>query len=324
MPKSEKSEKPKELIISGHSILPGESVELNLMVAKLPSRTPIDIPVFVNRAKEPGPTLLLLGGLHGDEINGVEIVRRIMEQKYHIPEKGTIITIPILNIYGFINFSREVPDGKDVNRSFPGFENGSLASRVAYNLTQEILPHIDVGIDYHTGGASRTNYPQIRCDLEDKQNKTLAHIFKAPFTIHSALIKGSLRHTATMMDKRILIFEGGESLRLDEYAIKEGIDGFRRILGSLEMGIPPFSVRSFEKTIEIHKRKWLRASEAGLFSSYYYSGDPIKKNQIIGSIADPFGDYEDIIKSPEDGFIIGLNNNPVVNQGDALMHIGFG
>jgi len=324
MPKSEKSEKPEELIISGQSILPGESVELSLMVAKLPSRTPIDIPIFVNRAKKPGPTLLLLGGLHGDEINGVEIVRRIMEQKYHIPEKGTIITIPILNIYGFINFSRAVPDGKDVNRSFPGFENGSLASRVANNLTKEILPHIDVGIDYHTGGASRTNYPQIRCDLGDNQNKKLAHIFKAPFTIHSTLIEGSLRHTATMMDKRILVFEGGESLRLDEYAIKEGIDGFRRILGALEMGIPPFSERSFEQTIEIHQRKWLRASEAGLFSSYYSSGDTIKKNQIIGSIVDPFGDYEDIIKSPDDGFIIGLNNNPVVNQGDALIHIGFG
>lgn len=323
MPKSEKSEKPKELIISDQAILPGESVELNLMVAKLPSRTPIDIPVFVNRAKEAGPTLLLLGGLHGDEINGVEIVRRIMEQKYHIPEKGTIITIPILNIYGFINFSREVPDGKDVNRSFPGFENGSLASRVAYNLTHEIIPHIDIGIDYHTGGASRTNYPQIRCDLEDSMNKKLAHIFNAPFTIHSNLLQGSLRHTAAMMDKHILVFEGGESLRLDEYAIKEGIDGFRRILGALEMGIPPFSERSFDKTIEIHKRKWLRASEAGLFSSYYYSGDAIKKNQIIGSIADPFGDYEALIKSPEDGFIIGLNNNPVVNQGDALMHIGF-
>ncbi len=312
----------RKIIINGQYIEPDTSIELNLMVSKLPSRTPIHIPIFINRAKEDGPVVLLLGGLHGDEVNGVEIIRRIMEARHHVPEKGTIITIPILNIYGFINFSREVPDGKDVNRSFPGSSTGSLASRVAYYLLHEIVPQIDYGLDFHTGGASRTNYPQIRCDLHDPENQKLAEYFQAPFTIHSKHIKGSLRYAAYEMGKRFLVYEGGESLRLDEYAIKEGIDGFRRFIGALGLSTPPFSERSFEKSIVIHKRKWLRAMESGLFSTYYQYGDMVQANQILGSIADPFGDYESLIKSPANGYIIGLNNNPVVNQGDALINIG--
>ena len=287
----------------------------------LPSQTPIDIPVIVNKSKEEGPTLLLMGGLHGDEINGIEILRRIIDEKLHVPTKGTIVTIPILNIFGFIHFSREVPDGKDVNRSFPGLKTGSLASRMAYQLMNEIVPNIDYGLDFHTGGASRTNYPQIRCELHDPINQNLAMAFNAPFTIHSKTIPKSFRHSAYNKGKNIIVYEGGEALRFDEFAIKKGIDGYRRLLWKLEMG-EKFELDDEEPTIVIKKTKWLRAKNAGLFNPYFYSGSEVKKGQVLGAINGPFGDYKKDVKSPYNGFIVGINNNPVVNPGDALIHLG--
>ena len=238
---------------------------MDIHIAKLPSRSPIDIHILISRARKPGPVLLLTGGLHGDEINGVEIIRRIIQRGYHQPDRGTIICIPIINIYGFIHFSRYVPDGKDLNRSFPGNKKGSLASRVAHYLTHDIIPKIDYGIDFHTGGADRSNHPQIRCVMTDKKNAELATAFSAPFTLHSTLRPKSLRQIAAKNGKKILVYEGGESARFDEKAIRHGISGTLRLLKHLKMRsgkIIPIK----HTNIKVEKSTWLRAQASGIFS----------------------------------------------------------
>ncbi|WPP48440.1 succinylglutamate desuccinylase/aspartoacylase family protein [Catalinimonas niigatensis] len=311
---------PSVLHIAGHAIEPGQELLIDLNFARLPSRTEIVIPILVSRALLPGPILLLMAGLHGDEINGIEIVRRIRDQGFHRPDKGTVICIPLLNIFGFVHFSRTVPDGKDVNRSFPGSKNGSLASRVAYVLMKEIIPLVDYGIDFHTGGASRANIPQVRCNFDNPLSKELAVAFDAPYTLHSKLIKGSLRHAAHKRGKSIIIYEGGESLRLNEKAIQVGINGTRRLMKHL--GMLKTQPKSPNKSIIINKRKWIRARHAGLFHSLIKLGAIVKKGENIGYITDPIGNFQIYVKSPEHAHVIGLNNNPVINQGDALLHLG--
>lgn len=308
------------MILNNVEIKPGELQKIDVNIARLPSRSTIDISVTVARSTAPGPVLLLSGGLHGDEINGIEIVRRMIEKGLHIPEKGTVICIPIINIYGFIHFSRYVPDGKDVNRTFPGNKNGSLASRVSHYLMKEIIPKIDYGIDFHTGGADRTNYPQIRCMMNDAMNKELAGAFHAPFTIHSKFRPKSFRHAAAKLGKKILVYEGGESSRFDEYAIEEGINGTLRVMNHL--GMTSLGEKAKYENKFIQKSTWIRSRFSGLLQSSVKTGEKVEKNQILGYITDPFGDFKQPIKSPMNGFVIGLNNDPILHQGDAVMHIG--
>ncbi len=299
----------------------GSIEKLEVNIARLPSHSSIDIVINVARALKPGPVLLLIGGLHGDEINGIEIVRRIVENGWNIPESGTIICIPIINVYGFIHFSRYVPDGKDVNRSFPGNKNGSLASRVANYLMRDIIPKIDYGIDFHTGGADRTNYPQIRCYLKDPKNEELAKIFNAPFTLNSKYRPKSLRYAANKLGKKILVYEGGESSRFDEFAINEGIHGTMRLIKHLGMTSQETTPPTYTNQI-INNFSWIRAQGSGIFQTMVASGKQVKKNQLVGYLTDPFGDFKLPVKSPASGFVIGLNNNPILHQGDAIMHIG--
>lgn len=261
-----------------------------------------------------------MGAMHGDEINGTEVVRRMIERKFNRPLRGTTICIPIINIYGFISSSRFVPDGKDVNRSFPGNRKGSLASRVAYYLSREVIPHIDYGVDFHTGGASRINYPQIRCLLSERDNVVLANAFHAPFTLDSRYRPGSLRQWAARQGKRILVYEGGESARFDESAINEGINGTLRLMKHLNMrdDAPP----PLHSTRIIRHSSWIRAGYSGIFLRDIDIGQKIVKNQEIGSLSDPYGDFRIPIKSSVSGYVVALNQNPIVHQGDALMHIG--
>lgn len=289
-------------------------------VAKLPSHSKIDISITISRSEEEGPVILLSGGLHGDEINGTEIVRRLIEQGLHNPIKGTTICIPIINVYGFIYFSRYVPDGKDVNRSFPGNKAGSLASRVAYFVMNEIIPKIDYGIDFHTGGADRTNYPQVRAMLNDPVNEQLAKAFHAPFTMHSSYRAKSLRQAASLKGKKILVYEGGESSRFDEKAIQLGIDGAQRVMHFL--GMLADSPSPGYQNHRISRSSWIRARASGLFQTAVESGQEVKKNQVVGYITDPFGEFKLVIKATQEGYVIGLNNNPILHQGDAVMHIG--
>ncbi|MFD0964384.1 succinylglutamate desuccinylase/aspartoacylase family protein [Pseudofulvibacter geojedonensis] len=304
-------------------ILPGENKIIKLPIGSLPTGTPIKIPIYVFNGKNDGPTVLLQGGLHGDEINGVETCKRMLVNEYFTKlKKGCVIVIPLLNVYGFIHFSRELPDGKDVNRSFPGSKLGSLAGRIAYYHTNEILPHIDFGIDFHTGGAMRSNYPQIRYTPECETSEKLAQLFNAPIQFESKLIAKSFRATANKQNKPIIVFEGGESMRFDELAINEGINGSLKILAEYDMIDQPNINSSKNNTVTLCYRKWIRARKGGIFTSNIYNGDSIEKDQVLGYITDAYGNRSTVIKAPFDGYVFCINNHPLVNQGDALFHIG--
>ncbi len=308
------------MIIAGTEVLPGAYEKIDVNIAKLPSGTPIDIPIFVYRSEKPGPTLMLLAGMHGDEINGVEIMRRILRDKLYKVEAGAVICIPIINIYGFINFSRDVTDGKDINRSFPGSKTGSLASQVAHFLMTEIVPHVEYGIDFHTGGARINNWPQIRVKADDVENLELAKAFGAKFIINSQFRDKSLRKEAFKLGKRIMVYEGGESLRLRKSAIDEGIAGMQRVMKFLNMKSDAPIIEN--NSILINKSTWVRSKAAGLHYAFVRNGTGISPKAVLGEVCDPYGDYEVKIKSPVAGHIIAVNNNPVVNRGDALFHIG--
>lgn len=310
-----------DFIINGVNVAPGKNQMINFNVARLPSGTHIDLPVYVYRSKNPGPTVLLMGGLHGDEVNGIEIIRRLIFDDYlESLEKGNVIAIPILNIYGFLNFSRQVPDGKDINRSFPGSSTGSLASRVAHFLTQKILPLANYGIDFHTGGASRHNFPQIRYALKDPKTAELAQAFAAPVKLISPLIDKSLRKTARKKRIPFLVYEGGEAMRIDEFSIQEAIEGTERVLHHL--GMKNQSTKQSYNQVFCDKSYWVRAKSSGVFILHATSGQFIEKGDLLGTISDPFGNFRVKVKSPYNGYIIGHNNMPVINQGDALFHIG--
>lgn len=312
-------EENKIIIIGGVEVPPGKDKLVKINIAKLPTGTLIDIPVHVFNSKNPGPTILIQAGLHGDEINGVETVRRMLQEQMFNINKGAIIAVPILNVFGFIHFSRDVPDGKDVNRSFPGSKKGSLASRIAYHYTNEILPQIDFGIDLHTGGAQRSNFPQIRYSNEDPNSKILADVFNAPFSFPARLISGSFRKAAFKMEKPIIVYEAGESMRFDNNAIEKGITGVIKILSYFNM---ISHENSSNDTIQLKERKWIRASKAGMFILKIDNGSKVKKGEVIGEITDTFAKASKNIKAPYDGYIICVNNQAVVNQGDALFHVG--
>ena len=308
------------ITIAGQTVEPGKEKQILAVISKLPTRTEIEIPIIVRRSKKPGPILLLMGGMHGDEINGVEIVRRIIRNDYNKPTIGTVICIPIFNVYGFLNFSRQVPDGKDVNRSFPGTRSGSLASQLAYHFGNEILPVIDLGLDFHTGGARINNYPQIRGLMDNPKNLELAKAFGARYIINSPLREKSLRREAGKIDKSILVYEAGESLRLRKHAIDEGVNGALRVMKYLGMRDEAPDISA--DPIMISKSSWVRAQAAGLYYSFVRPGQEVEIGQKLGLIAGPFGEFERSVKSRVKGHVIAVNNNPVVNRGDALMHLG--
>lgn len=313
------------LVVRDIALYPGQSKIVDLAVGELPSGTNIAIKAHVFRALKPGPAILLLGGVHGDEINGIEILRQslasaIFEQLL----AGTVIVIPLLNVYGFINLSRDMPDGRDVNRAFPGLASGSLASRVAHALSKEILPLVDFGIDFHTGGGGIYNYPQLRYNPEDEKSKEIAAAFGAPLMIASKAPVKSLRKTAQKLQIPILTFEGGENQRYDGFSLQVGYEGIQRLL--LHFGMLSNNHTLLEpavKSKEIYKSSWLRAHQAGLFRWFKSSGHQIRKGEPLGVICDPHGNAKDKrLLAPKDGYLIGHVNSAVVNQGDALFHIG--
>ena len=309
------------VVIRGEKIRLGEEKLIKIPIDRLPTGTLIEIPVYVFNSNKLGPTILLQGGLHGDEVNSVELIRRMLIDKRYKIQRGCVVVVPLLNVFGFLNLSRDM-HGKDVNRSFPGSKRGSLASRMAYYLMKEIVENVDFAIDYHTGSNQRNNFPQIRYTPQDKTAKELAMIFNAPFTFGSKLIPKSFRNECFKHGIPVLVFEGGESLRLDELAIKKGITGTLNVLRYFKMISDDVIIPKTKKTTEITNRKWIRAKIAGLFSSRINNGDFVKKGQIIGDIMDTYGETHFKIKAPNDGFIIAINNFPVINMGDALFHFG--
>ncbi len=311
----------RKIEFSGKEILPGESSKVNFNVGNLPTGNHVSIQMEIFRSVNPGPHMLIIGGVHGDEINGVEIVRRTLANKlFDQLTGGSVFVVPLLNVYGFINFSREVPDGKDVNRSFPGSMSGSLASRVARIITKNVIPQVDVIIDCHSGGQGRFNYPQVRVTKGDLDSIRLAKAFNPPFVIEKGLLRGSLRKTAGINKKPCIVYEGGEALRLDSYPIAKGIAGIENTLRFLKMlnGDPIHA----KESVDINHTSWVRASKAGLFIWSECSGARVKKGDIIGTINDPYGTNRVVVHASMDGYIIGHTNSPLVNQGDALFHIG--
>jgi predicted deacylase len=303
----------------GVDIKRGESRCLQFDVAKLHTRNSIKVPIFIERAEKDGPVLLLLGGVHGDEINGVEIVRRIIRNKINRPTSGTIISIPVFNIFGFLNLSRKFPDGRDLNRVFPGSSKGSLASQFAYQFKKDIAPFVDYVIDFHSGGGNRVNIAQTRCTLEDKKTLELARVFGAPFIVQSKTIAKSLRETFRELGKTALLFEGGKSMLYDENAIQFGVQGTKNVIRFLKMKRWKTIIQN--ESIVVRKSKWVRASHSGMFHVRIQNGEWITKKTIMGIITDPFGEFERKIYAPSDCHVFCVNISPIVNRGDALFHI---
>ena len=310
------------IVLFGESIIPGESKTINVEIARLHTTTKLNIPIMVRRSKFEGPIVLFSAGIHGDEINGVEIVRQLIHKKINKPKKGTIICIPIINVYGFVNKSREFPDGRDLNRVFPGSKTGSLASRFAFHILAEIMPLVEYAVDFHAGGASRFNAPQIRITHNNQELKILADVFNAPFTLYSRNIMGSFRSSSERMDVKMLLFEGGKSLDINNAIADEGVNGAKRLLSHLDMLDPKHTVvHQKSDTIYIEKSGWIRAKCSGLLHDYDTIGKFVKKGTILATITDPFGKFERKVKAPNDGYIINANHSPIVYEGDAIYHL---
>jgi len=316
----EKNFRNEPVEIRGQKVDLGENRLIKIEIDRLPTGTAIEIPIYVFNGKEAGPTILLQAGLHGDEVNGIELVRKMLAKNQFNIKRGCIIVIPLLNIFGFLHFSRDV-HGKDVNRSFPGSKTGSLASRIAYVLMREIVNNIDFGIDIHTGANQHNNYPQIRYTPESKEGKKLADIFNAPYQFASKLIPKSFRKEAYKHTIPIIVYEGGEALRLDKFAIKKGIEGVLNILEYFTM-IESREDRSEIVSIQLSQRRWMRAKIAGMFNIRVKNGESVTKGQTLGYITDTYGESTIRVKSPHDGYIIAINNFPVISRGEAIFHIG--
>jgi len=310
------------LEILGESIKLGERREINFNVAKLHTTTSVEVPVIIERSKKPGPTVLITAGIHGDEVNGIEVVRQIIAKGINKPKIGTIISIPVINIFGFLHLNREFPDGRDLNRVFPGSAKGSLASRVAHKLINEIVPYADLILDYHTGSADRFNAPQIRIIEGEPALDELATIFGAPFVLYSKNLNKSFRNTCYKLGVPILLFEGGKSFSFDAIVTNSGVNGAKRILHHLGMLNSKFKAsKPKKKCVFIKESKWLRANYSGMFKASVSINAKVKKSDIIGHITDPYGKFHHFIKAEYSGYIINVNEAPIVYQGDAVFHI---
>ncbi len=308
--------------VLGRDIPRGASLTLHIDVAALHTRNAVEAPVFVERAAEDGPVLLLMGGVHGDELNGIDIVRRIVYAGDHKPSRGTVICIPVLNIFGFINLSRKFPDGRDLNRVFPGAKGGSLASQFAYLFRTQVLPDIDYVLDFHSGGADRVNVAQTRCLLGDERAFALARAFGSPFVVQSKSISNSIRDAFTKAGKTAVVFEGGRSMQFDEPAIGYGVLGAQRVMSYLGMTESLNDVPDPEASpIVVTRSRWVRAPASGMWHSLAPLGEFVGRGTILGIVSDPFGAFEMPVKATWAGYVFCGNVAPVINKGDALFHV---
>lgn len=309
------------ITILGNVIKVGKRFEANFDVAKLHTSSSIDVPVIIERSKKPGPVVLFTAGIHGDEVNGVEIVRQIIANGINRPKCGTIICIPVINVFGFVNLKREFPDGRDLNRVFPGLKKGSLASRVAYKLVEEVVKEVDLVIDFHTGGSGRFNAPQIRIEKNNSELDKLAETFGVPFVLYSKNIKKTFRNTCKNLGKTMLLFEGGKSFQIDNDITNSAVDGAMRVLNSLGMLSSKFKVsKPTENPVFIMRSRWQRAKFSGMFKSSIKVGSKVEKGDVLGNITDPYGKLDFLVKASVSGYIINVNEFPIVYQGDALFH----
>lgn len=309
--------------IGDTEVRPGERRTVNLLVARLYTAAPVDLPVIVLRGNEPGPTMFLSAALHGDEIIGVEIIRRVLKLPQLSELRGTLLAVPIVNTLAFIHQSRYLPDRRDLNRSFPGSEGGSLAARLAWLFIKEVVGRSDFGVDLHTGAIHRPNLPQIRTDLRNETNQRLAKAFGAPLFLDSRPTAGTLREYTTKKNIPVILYESGEALRFDETAIRMGVQGVQNVMW--EMGLlprPQFSPLRMAEPVLAHSTRWVRAPASGILRTHLSLGDHVQKGRVLGIIGDPYGETETPVVAAFEGVVIGRLNLPLVHEGDALFHIG--
>lgn len=311
--------KNKPLIIAGTTIQPGERKTIELPAATLYTQTSVNIPVHIIHGTKPGPCVFLTAAIHGDEVNGIEIIRRLSFYSALKHLSGTLITIPIANVYGFITLSRYLPDRRDLNRSFPGSKSGSLAARLANLLMEEIITKCTHGIDLHTGRMHLENLPQIRTNIDSPAAFDMAQAFNAPIIIDAKLRDGSLRQAATELNIPVLLYEAGQALRFDEFAIRAGVKGVINVLHSLGM-IKRHTKKSIESSVA-RFTSWIRAPESGVVNHLKKLGSTVTTGEALGTISNPFTKKEQEIIATFDGIIIGWIKLPCINEGDAIYHI---
>lgn len=301
--------------------MPGSRKIVDLPVAELYTHTRMTMPVHIVNGRRPGPTVFITAALHGDELNGVEIIKRLLRLAALKRLTGCLLAVPIVNVFGFINQSRYLPDRRDLNRSFPGREEGSIAARLAHLVVSEIVAQAHFGIDLHTGAVGRTNLPQIRANLREAKVREMAFAFGSPVVIDSSLREGSLRRYAAERGVPVLVYEAGEALRFDELSIRAGVRGIGRLLRKL--GMLPQSARSGRPIhpVRANATTWVRAPSSGIFRSARRLGASVEPGQVLGRVTDPFGEFEIEVTSPGAGLVIGRSTSPLTHEGDALFHI---
>jgi predicted deacylase len=303
------------------SIKPGERASVEFRVPDLYTHTGITMPVSVIHGKKPGPVLFLSAAIHGDEINGAEIIRRVLHSSKIKFLWGTLVAIPVVNIYGFINKTRYLPDRRDLNRSFPGSEEGSLAARTANIFLKEIVAKCDYGIDLHTAAVHRDNLPHVRAVLDDPETERMARAFTVPVILNTNIVSGSLRESVEELGISVIVYEAGEALRFNEVAIRAGFEGVISVMRELAMLRKLARRKSYAEPMVAKSSTWIRAPQSGLLRAITPLGASVKKGDIMGVIADPFGEIEQNVISSAEGIIIGRTNIPLVNEGEALFHI---
>lgn len=308
--------------IGGETIPAGETRRLDIPVAQLPTQTWLELPIMVVHGRRPGPCVWISGAVHGDELNGVEIVREVLGRVPPKRLRGTLIAVPIVNLFGFVQQSRYLPDGRDLNRSFPGSKKGSLAARLADMFMREVVDRCTHGIDLHSGGGQRDNIPQVRANLSDPETRRIAFAFGAPVVLDSKPRSGSLREAAGRRGIATVVYEAGEAQRFDARSIRVGVRGVLRVLQELGSLPSKRNDPAGSYCLELSSSTWIRAGRAGVLRLDVELGARTTPRQVLGVIADPFGGTESRVTAPGDGVVIGMSRNPVVHRGDAVVHIG--
>ena len=306
--------------IGGIRVRAGTMRSLELPITRLVTGADVDLPVRVVHGREDGPSVWIDAAIHGDEVAGVEIVRQVMAGLDAKTFRGTLVAVPIVNVLGFMTGDRYLPDRRDLNRSFPGSARGSLAGRIAYLFMKEIVAGCEVGIDLHTGSDRRSNLPQIRADLDDPGTRDLAAAFGAPVMLHAKIRDGSLRHAAREQGAKVLLYEGGENLRFDSYAVDAGVIGVRRVLAALGM-TEPVVEPVVEPSLECRSSGWVRARRTGILHLDVALGQTVSDGERLGTLFDSFGKTLRAVYANRDGIVIGRTEAPLVNSGDAVVHI---
>jgi len=314
-------ERNKPIEIGDTTIWPGQRVDVNLPVADLYTSTSLSMPVRVICGRHAGPVMFVSAAIHGDELNGVEIIRRLLKRKALSSLRGTLVAVPIVNVHGFLDQSRYLPDRRDLNRSFPGSPKGSIAARLANIFIKQIVKKADYGIDLHTGAINRANLPQIRASLDDPRSEDLAKVFGAPVIIKSNILDGSLRACAAEIGMPVLVYEAGEALRFDETSIRAGLRGILNVMRHIGM-LPRGKHGPSVAPVIARSTRWVRAGASGIVTDRISLGASVAEGQRLATISDPLGTEEEAVIAPFDGIVIGRSVLPLAHEGDALFHLG--